>query len=235
MLFSDQFIEELIADPIRGVPNLIGFVRASFGKGASWAKGDRDICHETYALLCELFDAGLLQCPAPDFPLTGDIDSDCSKVSGYLTELEEIYAEKVSQAQITSFKNRFKAVLGNTFAYEFSQGDLERVQALINELRSAVQDIKSLDDNHRARLLRRLERLQAEMHKKVSDLDRFWGLIGDAGVALGKLGKESKPIVDRIREISQIVWQTQARAEELPSGTSLPRLEGDGKENSTSA
>ena len=63
------------------------------------------------------------------------------------------------------------------------------------------------------------------MHKKVSDLDRFWGLIGDAGVAPGKLGNDAKPIVDRIREIAGITWNTQSRAEELPSGTSFPQLE----------
>jgi hypothetical protein len=65
----------------------------------------------------------------------------------------------------------------------------------------------------------------SELHKKVSDLDRFWGLIGDAGVVVGKLGENAKPIVDRIREIADIVWQTQSRAEELPSGTKLPQLE----------
>ena len=62
------------------------------------------------------------------------------------------------------------------------------------------------------------------MHKKVSDLDRFWGLIGDAGVVLGKLGNDAKPIVDRIKEVAEIVWQTQSRAEELPSGTKIPLL-----------
>ncbi len=36
---------------------------------------------------------------------------------------------------------------------------------------------------------------------------------------------DAKPIVDRIREIADIVWQTQTRAEELRSGTSMPFLE----------
>jgi hypothetical protein len=73
--------------------------------------------------------------------------------------------------------------------------------------------------------LKRLESLQAEIHKRVPDLDKFWGLIGDAGVVIGKFGKDAKPIVDRIREIADIVWRTQFRAEELPSGTSSPLLE----------
>ena len=71
--------------------------------------------------------------------------------------------------------------------------------------------------------------------QKVSDLDRFWGLIGDAGVVLGKLGNDAKPFVDRIREIADIVWQTQSRAEELPSGTSLPSLENKPSDDSEQA
>lgn len=59
----------------------------------------------------------------------------------------------------------------------------------------------------------------------MSDIDVFWGLVGDAGVAIGKFGKDAKPFVDRIREITDIVWRTQSRAEELPSGTPTPLLE----------
>lgn len=98
------------------------------------------------------------------------------------------------------------------------------MQVLLNQLRTLIADAKDLEEEHQQRLLRRLEKLQSEIHKKVSDVDRFWGLIGDAGVVLGKLGKDAKPIVDRIREITEIVWQTQSRAEELPSGTHLPQL-----------
>jgi hypothetical protein len=73
-------------------------------------------------------------------------------------------------------------------------------------------------------LLSRLEKLQSELHKRVSDLDRFWGLVGDAGVVLGKLGTDAKPIVDRVREIAQITWKTQSRTEELPSNISNPMI-----------
>ena len=102
------------------------------------------------------------------------------------------------------------------------------MQALINDLRGTIAANGSLVAEHKARLLKRLESLQAELHKKISDLDKFWGLIGDAGVVLGKLGNDAKPIVDRIRDIADIVWQTQSRAEELPSGTNIPQI-GQGR------
>lgn len=57
------------------------------------------------------------------------------------------------------------------------------------------------EDDHQARLLKQVESLQLELHKKMSNLDRFWGLVGDAGVIAGKFGKDAKPLVDRIREL----------------------------------
>ena len=65
--------------------------------------------------------------------------------------------------------------------------------------------------------------LQKEMNKIMSSLDKLWGLVGDAGVVAGKFGKDAKPMIERIREITQIVWSVQARAEELPSNTMLPQ------------
>lgn len=41
---------------------------------------------------------------------------------------------------------------------------------------------------------------------------------------LGKFGEDVKPIVSRIKEIMDIVWRAQSRAEELPSNTPCPIL-----------
>jgi len=132
--------------------------------------------------------------------------------------------QKIAGALVQNYKTKFAQQLGRGFLYEFSDGDLKRVQQLINELRSEIAASKLFEEDHRARLLARLERVQAEIHKKVSDLDRMWGLVGDAGVVLGKFGKDAKPFFDRIREIADIVWRTQARAEELPSNAEAPLL-----------
>jgi len=59
----------------------------------------------------------------------------------------------------------------------------------------------------------------------MSNVDKLWGLVGEAGVTLGKFGKDAKPIVDRIREITKITWRTQSNSEELPSDTPFPLLE----------
>ncbi len=130
-------------------------------------------------------------------------------------------------ANETLFKDaqaKYSAKLGACFTYEFSDGDLKKVQMSISELRDLISGSAFIEDNHKQRLLKRLERLQSELHKKMSDLDRFWGVVGDAGVVIGKFGKDAKPLADRIKEIMNIVWRTQARAEELESGSPNPFL-----------
>jgi hypothetical protein len=104
---------------------------------------------------------------------------------------------------------------------------LRRIQGLINEIRERIANNQELEADHKRRLLKKLENLQCELHKRVSDLDRFWGLLGDAGVVLGKLGNDAKPIVDRVKEIAQIVWRTQARTEELSTDSPNPMLGHD--------
>lgn len=129
--------------------------------------------------------------------------------------------------QFLSAIDNKKKILDKGFFYEFTDGDLKRIQIIINELREQIGESELFEEDHRRRLLRRLEALQSEMHKKMSDVDRVWGLVGDAGIVIGKFGKDAKPFVDRIKELSQIAWKTQARAEELPSSSQNPLLESD--------
>lgn len=130
---------------------------------------------------------------------------------------------------LTDAQAKFSAKLGVGFVYEFSEGDLNKVQTNINELRDLISKATIFEIKHQQRLLSRLERLQSELHKKMSDLDRFWGFVGDAGVVMGKVGTEAKPFTDRIKDIMNVVWNTQARAEELESGA--PNLFIEEKKN----
>lgn len=156
-----------------------------------------------------------------------DVALNCKALVDFLGDVRSILKGMATKLKVEFYKSKYSSALKSSFAYEFSGGDLERVQFLINEVRAHITECFDLEDDHRRRLLRRLERLQTELHKRVSDLDRFWGLVGDAGVVLGKLGTDGKPIVDRIREIAEIVWKTQARTEELPSDSQNPMIEHD--------
>lgn len=145
-------------------------------------------------------------------------------IVGFFNNINTEFENKRTKDLISDTKNRFDIRFNNTFSYEFTQGDLDRVQVLISELRDEITKSELFDEKHRRRLLMRLEKLQSELHKKVSDLNNFWGLLGEAGVAVGKFGNDVKPIVDRMKEIATIGWNTQVNAEELPTGTKIPFL-----------
>ena len=157
--------------------------------------------------------------------LKGSLQDDANSMYSFLNSIFPKCKAHVAEIQLNLMKNKFNGLLGQSFSYEFSHEDLDRVQQLINELRDEINTSNLFEQKHKARLLKRLEKLQAELHKKMSDIDAFWGLVGDAGVAIGKFGNDAKPFVDRIREMTDIVWRTQSRAEELPSGIPTPLLE----------
>lgn len=168
--------------------------------------------------------AGLAVQPIESRIDASDIRTTLSRVYTYISGVEASLNAFSIMSNVRSSSAKLEALFSKEPLYEFSEGDLDRIQLLINELRDHISNSEDFDDEHRQRILRRLERLQGELHKRISDLDRFWGLIGDAGVALGKFGRDAKPIVDRIREIAEIVWRTQARGERLSSTVPFPQL-----------
>jgi hypothetical protein len=228
MLFNDNFIESIANDPISSIIQVIDIVFSKFDDTLhDWTPEEHDALLEGFPLVCSIIDNFELSMPIDiNRPLlTGTLADDAKAMRTFLNSIQEEFKKKHSQMRFDTTKNRFDALLNQSFSYEFSQGDLDRVQQLINELREEINTSNLFEQKHKSRLLKRLEKLQAELHKKMSDIDVFWGLVGDAGVAIGKFGKDAKPFVDRIREITDIVWRTQSRAEELPSGTPTPLLE----------
>ncbi|RUA07297.1 MAG: hypothetical protein DSY43_00280, partial [Gammaproteobacteria bacterium] len=139
-------------------------------------------------------------------------------IEGFSTTIEKA----INLENLIQKNDRYNALWSDEFTYKFSEKDVKTIQNLINELREKISASKLFEDKHKKRLLARLEKLQAEIHKEMSDIDKIWGLVGDAGIALEKFGKDAKPIVDRIKEIATIGWKIQSKAEGLPEDTQNP-------------
>ena len=226
MLFNEEFLDSLASDPIAGTMRVCDTALRSVSAGQEWLDQDYVNFLEAVTLLSEMVDAQILTTTSsfPRLVPAQSLAQKCNAMKKCIDDIKAECAQNVEAASLEKLRAKFRVALGSGFKYEFSQGDLEKVQALINELRQEVGAANKLGEEHRARLLKRLEALQSELHKKISDLDKFWGLVGDASVLMAKIGNDAKPIVDRVREIADIVWRTQTRAEELPSGTTLPQI-----------
>jgi hypothetical protein len=227
MLYTDEFLESLKHDPIAGVKQACQLALEQLANDSQeWTNAELEALEEADVLMMELRDADLLpvQYSRPVLSSDATRGKRASTIRATLVDVLKSLEKLELQARRERLASRFRVGLGVKFAYEFSQGDLDRIQSLLNELRSLVSASEKFKPEHQQRILSRLETLQRELHKKVSDLDRFWGLVGDAGVMLAKLGNDAKPIVDRVREIADIVWNTQGRAEELPSTARPPQI-----------
>lgn len=231
MFFNEEFIEKVEGSPIVGIVDAcemaLNWIEEEQSNNQLSLDEAHELLWETASFVRLIIEVNNLNVDIEYPDTTGDIRNNCQALSKYLNTIKDSFKEHAVKLSVESYTNRYKTAFKNSFAYEFSQGDLERIQSLVNELRGQISENTSLENAHKQRLLKRLENLQSELHKRVSDLDRFWGLVGDAGVVLGKLGKDAKPIVDRVREIAEIAWKTQARTEELPSDSPNPMIEHD--------
>ena len=145
-------------------------------------------------------------------------------VDGFTKEAEKQIESQNEKAKLIHYEDVYRISLGNVFHFEFSEGDLQRIQKLANELRDLISISGEIEEKHKQRLLRKLERFQSELHKKTSDLDRTWGFLLEASTCLGQMGENVKPMVDRIRELVGIIGPTHARAYDLPSNLPIKLL-----------
>lgn len=224
-MFDENFLEKLPDDPnLAGKMMCDKFSETNRGFAADTMKiehyNDFLRAFGTLKAFHELHD---FEFEIPD--LAGTEIYNITRIVEFFESASNVFDYKYTQTTIEKSVGRSREVFarkyGKTFLYEFSKSDLDKIQTSINKLRELITESDQIEDDHKARLLKRLEKLQSELHKKVSDIDRFWGLIGDAGVVIGKLGKDAKPFIDRIGEITKIVWRVQTAAEGLPSNTPM--------------
>jgi hypothetical protein len=158
--FTDDFIADLREDPVIVTIKLCDLTieKINQNKHEGWTEADFSMLLETCALLTELMDTGLLPI-STDFSITAHLSLDqCPNLYAFVRFVGEECRKEESKLRFASLRSRFRTSLGSGFAFEFSQGDLDRVQELLNQLRTLFSAGTSLDEEHRQRLLRRLEK-----------------------------------------------------------------------------
>ncbi len=224
-MFDEEFLEKLPNDPYKSALSMVEMFLAKVGRIPPFDTEKLkhyDEFIEAYVAFEAFANAFRIANPKP--ALGHARIENIANIINFFNGMQKNLDAKVMDLNLSRARDKFKIKFGSVFAYQFSDGDLNRIQILLNELRDLIIESELYDAKHKERILNKLEGLQKALHKKMSSLAKFWDLMGEAGVALGKFGKDAKPFVDRIKEILQITWRTQVRAEELPSATPLPLL-----------
>lgn len=147
-----------------------------------------------------------------------DVNTIVAQFNSINKKAHEVLGNRSAAQHFAVSSERYEAMLAGELRIEFHDDEIKQLQVLINELRDAISGCESLEANHKYRLLRRLERLQTELHKEVSNLDSMWMFIGDAAFVLGQAAEDAKPIFGGIRAIMKIARIAMGRTHGLPAG-----------------
>ena len=215
MVFDDISIESLPDDPREAIISVCTEYWTHMRDYPHSSDEEYQFALQGYAFLDVLLEAKGLK--AEKLAITGDKEKDVQTIRNFVNKLRNDMHIKIRRSSFNDYRSAYTMKLDTVFHYEFSDGDLTRIQTLVNELRDLISATEELEQKHKQRVLRKLEKLQSELHKRVSDLDRFWGFFIDASIVVGLMGENAKPMVDVIQKIVRIIWPTQTRAYELPS------------------
>lgn len=203
--FTDEFIENLPDDTILALNTICSeFRRFDLEAG-------QNIQHiADYFKSLAIFRAYAL---SKDYKIASitpgnDPQQNITNIRNFMYQQEAETSKLLHTIYLDQQTRKYSDKFNSLSAYVFTDEDFSTIQKLLNEMRDIITNSEVITANHKRRLLERLERMQRELHKTTSDLDRFWGFIGEAGIAIGKFGNDIKPLVDRINELAKIVWKT---------------------------
>ncbi len=228
-----------VADTLPHDPfDAVTYVRANFAEmrrhGENRAKGSGDF-HNAYLSFYALWKELMLLYGQnmADIEFSTDKAENIARIAAVIENTAQEILPKLVARSFDTISSEFKEKIGAKFYYELSDEELSAIQSLLNELREHIANSDELDARHKRRLLKRVEGLQRELHKEVSDFDHVWGLLVESAAYLGDAGKKAKPITDRLRDLKEIFWNNVKQREELPPKREFPELEDQREEEET--
>lgn len=215
-IFTEAFTQSLPDEPLVALHRIC---EVFFEISGPRNRPTQEDCYRAFAYLKNYAENHGVKLELPR--ITGTANIDISEITRAFKAIYKDVSQPVGQRRFESFDAEYARHFSNTFLYEFTEGDVKRIQTLINELRDEIAKVKDLTDEHKQRIMKRLEKMQSELHKKMSSLDMFWGGLIDGSLAFKQIGENFKPVLDRLTELGKIGWNAASRAHGLPSNTPL--------------
>ena len=220
-----------VADTLPHDPfDVVTYVRANFAEirrqGETRATGSGDF-HNAYLSFYALWKELMLFYGhnMAEIEFSTDKAENIARIAAAIENSSQEILPKLVARSFDTISSEFREKIGGKFYYELSDEELSAIQSLLNELREHIANSGDLGARHKRRLLKRVEDLQRELHKEVSDFDHVWGLLVESAAYLGDAGKKAKPITDRLRDLKEIFWNNVKRREDLPPKRGFPELE----------
>ncbi len=208
-MFDDTFFDQLPADPILAAHRIC---EAFCAFDCNIPDKDKQGFLEHYLTALGAFqafaDAYVLNFDFPE--LSGDREKNTREIRQFFITLRDALDAEVAKLTVEQAKHRFTGRFAPASYFEFSDENLKKLRLLFTSIRYEVERLTGLREEMRWRLLRKLENSECKLQKRLPDLDRLWGFMGEARVILGTTDEDTKLILDRINEIARITRITQA-------------------------
>lgn len=227
-MYSLDFIAALPDDPLDGAMRLVEHFYTELVEGKD--EGTRtarsnDFIRAMKAMQSYASAKGLNKLKLSNGPALSDMpEANVTAVIQWFGEVRKNVKVALAQRTADEASQFFDGAFKNGTTVILTDEEFAHIQNLVDQLRKFLSESTIFSKEHRKRLLAKLEKLQAEFHKTMSNVDRFWGFMSEAGIAFGKFGEDAKPFVDRVNEILSIIFLAQHRIEQLPRPADLPRL-----------
>jgi len=206
--FTRDFLTSLPSDNLEASVAIIDEFTRRF-EDSDYSKEDLKDYLEAYAIFCTFIKARKMDIQISSLDGLVNWREIENHVYSFVLErgkvLRETLAKRTTETILSDTEAEYTGIFSSEQTYEFSDKDIQHVQKLTDELRTLISSSTLIDDQHKRRLLRRLEAMQRELHKHTSDIDRFWGFVAEAGIVSRKFGEDMKPISDRVFELGKIV------------------------------
>lgn len=219
-IYDEQFLKSLGTEPYANGKRMAEVLLQDTRSGRPYS----EIVAGFEFLHLWLLEQGLMaKDPRPEF--TRDEGKNRESILNYLIRcIEQLspeaharaIAEKTESA-VADGRQRFAQFSAATFAYRFSESDFTRLQELINKLRELLVVSIAIPEDHRQRLLLKLEALQRELHRQTTTLDKAWALVMEIGFTAMKVGEGAKEVAKVTSDIARILTLVAATAHGLPS------------------
>jgi hypothetical protein len=221
-MFDHDYVEKLPADSLKAIARVCNDFVANFittDLGSSNDEYSQPLA--AWSLVLELCDRSEVSPPAVDF--TGAEEANAQNIKEAISALGSEVSLEVTNQTLKTMRGKYAAQLEGVPLYEISDEDLFLVQQRLIDLRGLIQASDALNDDHRKRLLTRLEALQTVLQKKMSNLDGIFGFIFDLAALENQMGADAKPFMDRANDVARIASSAYAAAHQMrPSD--LPQL-----------
>jgi hypothetical protein len=237
-LLSDSFLENLPEDPLEALHSMAVYLKDTVLISPLISTNTKQIAvNEAIEFIIAFANLNQLELEAPKrsvLVMSGVIPGmegheSITKLRDICESIDKLYSTRVYKTTLLKakqFSDRLELKRAKALAtYTLSDSEHSRAQELINQLRDEVSTASYLTDEHKLRIQKRLEGIQRELHKTMSDLDKFWGLCVDASVVMRKCGENAKPFVDRVRELADIFGRVMSKTENLPYTSPFKLLE----------